>query len=165
VNRHYLKLASPVRLAALSVAHLKNAGFLLEPTPKDLAFLAQMVPPVAAAVDRLDQVPLRLKFLFDYSAQRALDDPACAKRPRPRGRRRSAGRGAGTAPPMLDRESFRAVAARVREEDRSEGEGALSTRCAWCSPASPRGSSSTWPVPAIEHGARSNSPDRGSSKY
>ncbi len=26
MNRHYLKAASPVRLAALSVAHLKNAG-------------------------------------------------------------------------------------------------------------------------------------------
>src|SRR6188474_325425 len=76
VNRHYLKLASPVRLAALSVAHLKNAGFLIEPTPKDLAFLAQVVPSVAAAVDRLEQVPLRLKFLFDYSAERALADPS-----------------------------------------------------------------------------------------
>jgi glutamyl-tRNA synthetase len=153
VNRHYLKLASPVRLAALSVAHLKNAGFLLEPTPKDLAFLAQVVPSVAAAVDRLDQVPLRLKFLFDYSAQRALDTPGVreeAEAARPVVE--ALAEELGTAPPMLDRESFRAVAARVREKTGQKGK-ALFHPLRLVLTGEPEGLELDVAVPAIEHGA------------
>jgi glutamyl-tRNA synthetase/nondiscriminating glutamyl-tRNA synthetase len=153
VNRHYLKLASPVRLAALSVAHLKNAGFLLEPTPKDLAFLAQVVPSVAAAVDRLDQLPLRLKFLFDYSAQRALETPGVREEA-------DAARAVvdaladvlASAPPMLDRESFRAVAARVREKTGQKGK-ALFHPLRLVLTGEPEGLELDVAVPAIEHGA------------
>ena len=153
VNRHYLKLASPVRLAALSVAHLKNAGFLLEPTPQDLAFLAQVVPAVAASVDRLDQVPARLKFLFDYSALRAFETPGVreeAEAARPVVE--ALAEELVTAPPMLDRESFRAVAARVREKTGQKGK-ALFHPLRLVLTGEPEGLELDVAVPAIEHGA------------
>jgi len=153
VNRHYLKLASPVRLAALSVAHLKNAGFLLEPTPKDLAFLAQVVPSVAAAVDRLEQVPLRLKFLFDYSAQRALEMPGVREEAEAaRAVVEALAEELITAPPMLDREGFRAVAARVREKTGQKGK-ALFHPLRLVLTGEPEGLELDVAVPAIEHGA------------
>jgi glutamyl-tRNA synthetase len=154
VNRHYLKLASPVRLAALSVAHLKNAGFLLEPTPQDLAFLAQIVPPVAASVDRLEQVPARLRFLFDYSAERALADAAI----------RSEAVAAkavvaaladvlAAAPPMLDRETFRSVATQVRDKTGQKGK-ALFHPLRLVLTGESEGLELDVAVPAIERGAQ-----------
>src|SRR5882762_11954311 len=76
VNRHYLKVAASDRLSHLAVPFLQQAGWVTEPTMPDLEFLAHAVPVAAASVDRLDQVPARLHFLFDYSASRALEDPA-----------------------------------------------------------------------------------------
>jgi glutamyl-tRNA synthetase len=153
VNRHYLKAASPVRLAALSVAHLKNAGYLIEPTPQDLAFLSQIVPPVAAAVDRLEQVPLRLKFLFDYSAQRTLEAPSVRQEA-------EAARAVVdalveelvTAAPMFDRESFRAMATRVRDKTGQKGK-ALFHPLRLVLTGESEGLELDVAVPAIEHGA------------
>jgi glutamyl-tRNA synthetase len=153
VNRHYLKLASPVRLAALSVAHLKNAGWLLDATPKDLAFLAQVVPAVAAAVDRLDQVPARLRFLFDYSAQRALETPGVREEAAAaRAVVEALDQELTTTPPMLDRESFRAMAARVRERTGQKGK-ALFHPLRLVLTGEPEGLELDVAVPAIEHGA------------
>jgi nondiscriminating glutamyl-tRNA synthetase len=75
VNRHYLKQADPDRLANLSLSYLRAAGWVSEPDADGLAFLAQVVPTAASSVDRLEQVPARLAFLFDYSAARALEQP------------------------------------------------------------------------------------------
>jgi len=108
---------------------------------------------VAAAVDRLDQVPLRLKFLFDYSAQRALDTPGVreeAEAARPVVE--ALAEELGTAPPMLDRESFRAVAARVREKTGQKGK-ALFHPLRLVLTGEPEGLELDVAVPAIEHGA------------
>jgi nondiscriminating glutamyl-tRNA synthetase len=154
VNRHYLKLASPVRLAALSVAHLKNAGVLLEPTPRDLAFLAQIVPPVAASIDRLDQVPARLKFLFDYSAERALADPAIrAEALAARPVVHALAEELAAAPPMLDRETFRATAARVKDKTGQKGK-ALFHPLRLVLTGEAEGLELDVAVPAIERGAQ-----------
>ena len=74
VNRHYLKLASPERLARLSIPYLQQEGWVTEPEDEAVAFLGFVVPAAAVSVDRLEQVPARLRFLFDYSAERALKD-------------------------------------------------------------------------------------------
>jgi glutamyl-tRNA synthetase/nondiscriminating glutamyl-tRNA synthetase len=154
VNRHYLKLASPVRLAALSVAHLKNGGFLLEPTPRDLAFLAQVVPAVAGAVDRLDQVPLRLRFLFDYSAERGLADPAIrAESEAARAVVEALAEELASAPPMLDRETFRATAARVKDKTGQKGK-ALFHPLRLVLTGEAEGLELDVAVPAIERGAQ-----------
>ena len=78
VNRHYLKATDAARLARLSIPYFQSVGWLSEPTDVDLEFLEYLVPIGAASVDRLEQVPARLAFLFDYSASRALDSPDIA---------------------------------------------------------------------------------------
>src|SRR5687768_12280413 len=82
VNRHYLKTAAPARLARLAVPYLQQVGWLAEPSPGDLSYLESVIPVAAASVDRLEQIPARLSFLFDYSASRALDNPAIASEAR-----------------------------------------------------------------------------------
>jgi nondiscriminating glutamyl-tRNA synthetase len=122
VNRHYLKTADVGRLARLSVPYLRQREWLSEPTAADLEFLERVVPAAAASVDRLEQVPARLGFLFDYSASRALADPgvraeAVAARhviTALADDLRHAGR-------LLNREAFRSAAARVRERTGQKG--------------------------------------------
>ncbi len=41
----------------------------MSPTPRGLEFLASAMPIASESVDRLDQVPARLAFLFDYSPE------------------------------------------------------------------------------------------------
>jgi hypothetical protein len=71
-NRHYLKLAEPVRLAALVVRYLRRAGLATEPSPAAIAWLASVMPMVSGAVDRLDQAPDRLRLVFSGNVAAAL---------------------------------------------------------------------------------------------
>ncbi|OFW04032.1 MAG: glutamate--tRNA ligase [Acidobacteria bacterium RIFCSPLOWO2_02_FULL_68_18] len=122
VNRHYLKLAAPERLARLAVPYLQREGWVGEPSDAGLAFLARAVPPAAGSVDRLEQLPDRLRFLFDYSATRALDDETI--RAEAESARQVIGGLAeeltGSAP-LLDRETFRAVVMRLRDRTGLKG--------------------------------------------
>ena len=122
VNRHYLKAADPARLATLAVPYLERAGWLTVQSEGAMAFLSRVVPLAAAAVDRLEQVPERLRFLFDYSVERALTDSAI----------RAEAEGASSviaalatelrdAGPMVDRDAFRSAAGRVRERTGQKG--------------------------------------------
>jgi glutamyl/glutaminyl-tRNA synthetase len=122
VNRHYLKLAAPARLARLTLPYLQQAGWLSDPTDRDVAFLEAVVPVAAGAVDRLEQVPARLAFLFDYSAERALANPAIAEEAdRSRPVIDALAEELARSSAMLDREAFRAMAARVRERTEQKG--------------------------------------------
>src|SRR5437660_3935668 len=66
VNRHYLKLADPRRLAELSVPYFASSGVAMMPNASGLDFLATAMAMASASVDRLDQVPARLAFLFEF---------------------------------------------------------------------------------------------------
>ena len=124
VNRHYLKAATPDRLAMLAVPFLERHGWAPQPTAAALAFLAQAVPAAAASVDLLEQVPARLHFLFDYSAARTLADPAVrAEAAAARNVLDALADEMGSVGPLIDRETFRAVATRVRERTKSKGPG------------------------------------------
>ncbi|MEQ1573144.1 MAG: glutamate--tRNA ligase [Vicinamibacterales bacterium] len=153
VNRHYLKAADPARLAGLCLPFLQREGWALQPGEADRMYLESVVPLAAASVDRLDQVPARLRFLFDYSASRALEDAviraeAIAVRPvldalasELEGR-----------PPLIDREAFRAMAARVREKTGQKGKALFHPiRLALTGEA--EGLELDLAVPAIERGA------------
>jgi glutamyl-tRNA synthetase len=154
VNRHYLKLAAPVRLAALSVTYLKQAGWLTEPTPQDLAFLAQAVPAAAASVDRLEQIPARLSFLFDYSAERTLlNDAVRGEADSARAVVAALAEELASAAPMVDRETFRAVAARVKDRTGQKGK-ALFHPLRLVLTGEPEGLELDAAVPAIERGAQ-----------
>jgi glutamyl-tRNA synthetase len=124
VNRHYLKTADPERLASLAVPYLRAAGWVngTEPTRIDMAYLASIVPAAAAVVDRLEQIPARLRFLFEYSAESTMANAAI---------RTEAARAAAVIDAlveeirdglrMLDRDAFRAMAARVRDRTGQKG--------------------------------------------
>ena len=124
VNRHYLKKASPARLVNEAVPYLQREGWLTHATSADREFLAHVVPVAAASVDRVDEIPQRLHFLFDYSAERALSEPdirAEASDPNARTVIQALADELRGAPRLLDRDSFRAAAARVRERTGQKG--------------------------------------------
>lgn len=126
VNRHYLKLAAPERLARLTVPYLVGEGWAFDSAGAGFDFLASVVPLVTASVDRLDQIPARLRFLFDYSTVRALQDPSLREE-------------AEAARPVIaalvdvladcasltDRDAFRAAVGQVRERTGQKGRSLL----------------------------------------
>ena len=115
-NRHYLKIADPVRVAELSVPFFKQAGVPMKPGGPGLAFLAGAMAMATASVDRLDQIPARLALLFDYDPARALADPQVSDEMRTEGSQAVAVALAEelAAASRLDRAAFRAVANQVK---------------------------------------------------
>jgi len=154
VNRHYLKAADHRRLAELSLPYLQQAGWISTATSADLEFLTQIAPVAAASVDRLEQVPKRLAFLFDYSAERALETSQI--RDEATGARtviEALAVDLATSGPLLDREAFRAAATRVREKTGQKGKALFHPiRLALTGEA--EGLELDLAVPAIERGAR-----------
>jgi nondiscriminating glutamyl-tRNA synthetase len=133
VDRHYLKLASPDRLMALSLPFLERQGWILRGESdrdsgfgvrdsKASEFLSHAVAIAAQSVDHLDQVPARLRFLFDYSAAAALANPAI-RGEAIEARRVIAALAEETAKsaPLVDKETFRAMAGRIREQTGAKG--------------------------------------------
>jgi nondiscriminating glutamyl-tRNA synthetase len=78
-NRHYLKIADPARLAALSLPYFSDAGVPMAPDARGVEFLAVAMAMASASVDRLSQIPARLAFLFGYDAEAALGDTTSLK--------------------------------------------------------------------------------------
>ena len=127
VNRHYLKEAEPARLARLSLPYLERAGYVVgRLSPEGFAYLASLVPIFSTSVDRLEQVPQRLRQLFVFSPADALGDDAI------RGEVAEAGtRGViaalaeelDAAPRLADKHAFRAVADRVKQKTGRKGRG------------------------------------------
>jgi nondiscriminating glutamyl-tRNA synthetase len=90
LNRHYIKQASPDRIAKLALPFFEQA-FLDEmaktpdlelperhswkPTPEIVSWLAKITQLLAPAVDRLDQLPERAGRIFHYDAAAALATP------------------------------------------------------------------------------------------
>jgi nondiscriminating glutamyl-tRNA synthetase len=123
-NRHYLKLADPLRLAALVVRYLRKAGMATEPTPAAIAWLASVIPMVSGAVDRLDQAPDRLQLVFraDTAAGLARDEVRNEFAPdAARSVVRALAEDLVGAGRLLDRETFRAAAQRVRDRTGQKG--------------------------------------------
>jgi glutamyl-tRNA synthetase/nondiscriminating glutamyl-tRNA synthetase len=116
VNRHYLKLADPVRIAELSVPHFIAAGISMAPAASGLEFLAGAMAMATSSVDRLNQIPGRLMILFDYDASRTLDDGGIRDEMSGADARAVAVALAEelAAAARLDRERFRAVANQVK---------------------------------------------------
>jgi glutamyl-tRNA synthetase/nondiscriminating glutamyl-tRNA synthetase len=124
VNRHYLKAADPARLARLTIPYLRDAGWLNggEPSELDLEFLATLVPVAAGVVDRLEQIPARLRFLFEFSAAAALADPAIrAEAKASESVIAALADELQRGEPLLDRDAFRALTVRVRTRSGQKG--------------------------------------------
>jgi nondiscriminating glutamyl-tRNA synthetase len=154
INRHYLKTAAPERLTALALPYLKAEGWVAEPSGPALAFLREVVPLAAASVDRLDQVPARLRFLFDYSAARALEDSTIrSEAEAARAVIAAFADVAAGGAPLLDRARFRAAVGQVKERTGQKGKALLHPiRLAMTGESD--GLELDLAVPAIEHGSQ-----------
>jgi nondiscriminating glutamyl-tRNA synthetase len=123
VNRHYLKIADSARIAELSLPFFNDAGVRLAPDDRGIAFLASAMAMASASVDRLNQVPARLAFLFHFDPAVALADATV------RGEMSAAPARAVVAAlaeelaaaPRLDRETFREAANRVKARTSQKG--------------------------------------------
>jgi glutamyl-tRNA synthetase len=127
VNRHYLKIAAVERLAELSIPFFARVGIEMKPEAEGSAFLASIMPIASASVDRLEQVPARLAFLFDYAPDRTLGEPAI---------RDEMGTPAARAVvtvlaeqlaklPRLDRDRFRALVSDLKTQTDQKGRALL----------------------------------------
>ena len=76
LNRHYIKLAEPERIAALARPSFVAAGWLPEKTdPAIENWFAQVLALFLPAVDQLDQLPAKARFLFALDPQTVAADP------------------------------------------------------------------------------------------
>jgi len=123
VNRHYLRLADPDRVAGLSMPYFVDAGFVRVQTPQGRAFVATLVPLASGSVDRIEQMPSRLRFLFDFDPDRSLTQADVQEVLNEAGAREVVAALAVelASAPRLDRESFRAAATRVRQATGQKG--------------------------------------------
>jgi nondiscriminating glutamyl-tRNA synthetase len=123
VNRHYLKIADPLRIAELSLPYFRDAGIKMSPDERGLAVLAAAMSMATASVDRLDQIPARVALLFDYSPEKTLADAQLRDEITAAGPRAVVAALAEelTTAPRLDRERFRAVANQVKAATGQKG--------------------------------------------
>jgi hypothetical protein len=112
-----MKVAEPARLAALALPYFERAGYVRQASPDARAFIEQTLPMAVGSVDRLEEIPGRLAFLFDWSPAQA----AALTRREADGLRVVTAFAEAVDGPLLDREAFRAVAAKVRERTGLKG--------------------------------------------
>ena len=76
LNRHYLKLAEPVRLAELARPYFVPKGWLPEaPNASIDAWFPQVLALYVPAVDQLDQLPEKARAVFLFDPAAAIADP------------------------------------------------------------------------------------------
>jgi glutamyl-tRNA synthetase/nondiscriminating glutamyl-tRNA synthetase len=123
MNRHYMKAAAPARLAAESLRYFTARGFVTRRSDEAMEFVSLILPMAVASVDRLEEIPDRLRFLFDFDPAAALATREVGEVMETAGARdvvlaladelRNLGR--------LDREAFRAAATRVKQRTGQKG--------------------------------------------
>ena len=123
VNRHYLRAADPALLAELALPHFVSAGFLQRDTAEARAYLASVAPLASGSVDRIEQVPSRLAFLFGFDPARSCGQAEVQEvlgEPGARDVIAALARELAAAP-RLDRDLFRAAAGRVKDATGRKG--------------------------------------------
>ena len=123
MNRHYMKVAAPSRIAAESFRYFMDRGFVTRRTTEALEFVTSILPMAVGSVDRLEEIPDRVRFLFEFDPASALAQPHVADVLHEAGAREVIAaladelRDAGP----LDKDAFRAAAARVRQRTGQKG--------------------------------------------
>jgi nondiscriminating glutamyl-tRNA synthetase len=123
-NRHYLKSADRGRLCQLSLPYLREAGFVTNPGAPAVEWLTGVLPIATDAIDRLDQVPGRLNQIFHFDPLAALARDEIRAEFASDGARvvvAALAADLATAPPLVDRDAFRAAAQRVRAVSGQKG--------------------------------------------
>jgi nondiscriminating glutamyl-tRNA synthetase len=122
MNRHYMKAAAPSRIAAESARYFLARGYLRKRADEGMEYLASLLPMTAGSVDRLEEMPDRLRFLFDFDAAEALARPDVAGVLHEAGAREVIAALPGAINDRLyDRDAFRAMANRVKEQTGQKG--------------------------------------------
>src|SRR6476620_5652470 len=122
MNRHYMKAAATGRLAAESARFFIARGFAERPTDHALAYIESLLPMAVGSVDRLEEIPDRLAFLFAFDPESALERPEVAEvMHEPGARDVIAALADAIEAPLADRETFRAMANRVKERTGQKG--------------------------------------------
>ena len=117
-NRHYLKLCAPGRLAELAEPHLRARGQIRGPlSAQAQAWLVQVLPGMAASVDRLPQLADRLAAVFAPPRAPLENEPGLPEV--------AAALAAelGTGLRLVDKDTFRALAGRVKDRTGLKGKG------------------------------------------
>ncbi len=124
INRHYMKTADPSRLVRDTARYFRARGFLRAADPAGLAYLGDAMTMAAGSVDRLEEIPDRLRFLFEHDAASALARPDVREvlgGPGARDVVSALAAELAETPRLADREAFRAAAARVRARTGARG--------------------------------------------
>jgi nondiscriminating glutamyl-tRNA synthetase len=122
MNRHYMKAAAPARLAAESARYFLARGYLRRRTDEAMEYLISVLPMAVGSVDRLEEIPDRLKFLFDFDPAASLArDEVSSVLHEPGARQVIAALPAAIEHPLVDREAFRGMANRVKERTGLKG--------------------------------------------
>jgi glutamyl-tRNA synthetase/nondiscriminating glutamyl-tRNA synthetase len=122
MNRHYMKLAPPGRIAAESVRYFVARNFIKRRTDEAVDYIVSLLPMAVGSVDRLEEIPDRLRFIFEYDAAASLRRDDVIRVLEERGAREVVRALADAIEGSLtDRDAFRAAAARVRERTGQKG--------------------------------------------
>jgi nondiscriminating glutamyl-tRNA synthetase len=153
MNRHYMKEAAPARLAAESIRYFIARGYVRRRTDEAMEYLASLLPMAVGSVDRLEEIPDRLKFLFEFDPTVALERDEVASVLHESGAREViVALPLAIDGPLADREAFRAMANRVRERTGHKGK-ALFHPIRVALTGEGAGPELDLAVPAIERGA------------
>ena len=157
INRHYLKAADLTRLVTLAAPYLNRAQFVRADRLPEQAreYLAGVLPMASGSVDRLEQVPDRLRLVFIYEPAAALaraEIRAELAVPQAPQVVEALADDLAAAPRLLDRQTFRAAADRVKERTGQKGK-ALFHPIRLALTAASDGPELDLLVPAIDRGA------------
>jgi nondiscriminating glutamyl-tRNA synthetase len=153
MNRHYMKVAAPGRIAAESMRYFLARGYVRKRTDAALEYVSSLLPMAVGSVDRLEEIPERVQFVFEFDAALALQQTDVAHVVAEAGARQViAALPDAIEGPLLDKEAFRAAAARVRERTGLKGK-ALFHPIRVALTGSDGGPELDLAVPAIERGA------------
>jgi nondiscriminating glutamyl-tRNA synthetase len=149
MNRHYMRDVPPVRLAQACLPYFARAGFVTRDTDVSLGYVETLLPMAVGSVDRLEEIPDRVKFLFAWDVAAAAD----LVRAEPDGVRAVAAfaNEIGELGP-LDQAAFRAAAGRVRAATGLKGRALLHPLRVTLT-AAESGPELDLAVPAIDRGA------------
>jgi glutamyl-tRNA synthetase/nondiscriminating glutamyl-tRNA synthetase len=153
MNRHYMKIAAPSRIAAESFRYFLSRGYLRKRTDDAMEYLVSLLPMAVGSVDRLEEIPDRLRFLFHFDPAASLARPDVAHIVAELGAREViAALPAAIDGRLVDRDGFRAMANRLKERTGQKGKALFHPiRVALTGEAG--GPELDLAVPAIERGA------------
>jgi glutamyl-tRNA synthetase/nondiscriminating glutamyl-tRNA synthetase len=149
MNRHYMKVCPADRLAGEAMRYFTRAGYVTAESEAARGYVQALLPLAAGSVDRVEEIPDRVAFIFAWDAARAAD-LVRQDADGPRAVAAFAAAAAGAGP--LDRDAFRAAASRAREATGLKGR-ALFHPIRVALTAAESGPELDLAIPAIDRGA------------